>query len=184
MPKGRQLSREELEIENALSSEGSSRLSSGGAGNVIRVNTSTPTIAQVHHPVEHTAHVEQPVQQARSGIQRPRLALNDLAALIRDSVVSGIKEAFPVTNGTSKRKRPLAVETNDIDNFDNFDEIDDDMPEVGVDAAVLGDTESRFEIFGADVNESDYEDLSEGEDDPDHSFVPIKESLVRNPPKQ
>ena len=45
--------------------------------------------------------------------------------------------------------------------------IDDDMPEVGMDA-VLGDTASSYDTFGPEVKYSEYEDLSEGKDDPDH----------------
>ena len=93
-----------------------------------------------------------------------------MASLIRDSVVSGIKEAFPATNGTNKRKRPLANESSEnVD--DDYDDVDiyDDMPEVGLDA-----------VLGADVNDSEYEDLVEGEDDPDHSFVPGHENSSRN----
>ena len=78
-----------------------------------------------------------------------------MASLIRDSVVSGMKEAFPATNGTNKRKRPLANESSENVDDDDYDDVDiyDDMPEVGLDA-VLGDTASRCKIFGADVNDS------------------------------
>ena len=65
-----------------------SRQSSGGASNVNRVNTST---AQVHTPIEHTAHVETPLLNAKSGIQMPRLDMSDLASLIKDKQK---KEAF------------------------------------------------------------------------------------------
>ena len=60
-----------------------SRQSSGGARNVIRVNTSTD--------IEHTAHVETPLLNAKSGIQMPRLDMSDLASLIKDKQK---KEAF------------------------------------------------------------------------------------------
>ena len=186
MPKvRRQLSKEELEIQEVLSpTQGSSRQSSGGSGIVIRTSTGTPASVQVHEPAASRVPVERPpVQPVLKNIQLPRLSLSDLASIIKDSVVTGIKEGFPVcrpgTAGSLKRKRPVAhIPSRQYD--DDNDDIDEDLPDVGVDA-VLGDTASRGEIFGVDVNESEYEDFSD-EDDPDHSYVPEKVNCSRNPP--
>ena len=184
MPKGRrQLSREELEIQEELSpnqGSSSSRHANGGAGNVIRVSTGTPASIQVHRPVINVP-VEHHDQQK---VQLPRQAMSELASLVRDTLVSGIKEGFkelkPVFSNSQKRKRPLAQDPHKV--VEEEDEIDEDMPEVGLDA-ILGDTASRDEIFGVNVNDSEYEDLSEDEDDPDHSYVPVKGDFSRNPPQ-
>ena len=70
--------------------------------------------------------------------------------------MSGIKEAFPATDGTNKRKRPLANESSE--NVDDYDDVDiyDDMPEVGLDA-----------VLGADVNVFLLQFYANDESDPD-----------------
>ncbi len=72
-------------------------------------------------------------------------------------------------SNSQKRKRPLAQDPHSHRVVEE-DEIDEYMPEVGLDA-ILGDTASRDEIFGVNVNDSEYEDLSKDEDDPDQSFL-------------
>ena len=54
------------------------------------------------------------------------------------------------------------------------EEIDDDKPEVVLDAD-LGETASRCKTIGPDVNDYECDDLSEVEEDLDHSIVPIIE---------
>ena len=114
-------------------------------------------------------------------------SLSKLPSIIKDCVVSGIKEGFAEYGpeyqgqGSNKRKRPVADSDPNYADYDDDNDYDDDLPEVGMDV-VRGDTASRLEIFGTDVNESEYEDLSEDEDDPDNSYVPSHQ-LNRNPPQ-
>ena len=110
MPKERrQLSKEELEIQEILSPNkgSSSRQSSKGPGIVIRTSTGLHDTIQVHRPAETSP----PVARVPSPeVKLPRMGLSDLSSLIRDSVVAGVKEGFtsfsPMMEGTRKRKRP------------------------------------------------------------------------------
>ena len=104
--------------------------------------------------------------------QRPRqpqvLSLGDLASLIRDSVVTGIKDglALSAPDRQLKRKRsasPVAP----------LELIDDDLPDFGVEAVSDDEFAPPAHVFGADVNEEPfYEALSEEDQDPDHTFAP------------
>ena len=216
MSKGRrQLSQEELEIREVLSPEKDSskmkRPSSESAGIVIRSNTGTPAsiqvlkngTVQVHNdntgrPASPQVHkpsspvVNKPQNEQASNSMLAKFGLSSLPSLIKDCVVTGIKEGFSVLNTesrTAKRKRPVANPNPPVDDNNNDDEYDDayddDLPEVGLDV-VRGDTASRLEIFGVDVNESEYEDLSENEEDPDNSYMPVysNNASVRNPPNK
>ena len=189
MPKERrQLSKEELEIQEILSPNkgSSSRQSSKAPGIVIRTSTGLHDTIQVHRPAETSP----PVARVPSPeVKLPRMGLSDLSSLIRDSVVAGVKEGFtsfsPMMEGTRKRKRPqggIPVKVHNNVNVNDNDDIDEDLPEVGLDA-VLGETASPMEIFGVDVNESEYEDLSDDEDDPDNSYVPNNNTKTRIPPQ-
>ena len=62
----------------------------------------------------------------------------------------------------------------DSANIVDNDEIVDDKPEVVLDAD-LGETASRCKTIGPDVNDYECDDLSEVEEDLDHSIVPIVE---------
>ena len=145
-----------------------------------------------------------PVDSNQSASSVPRFAVSELFSIIKDSVVAGVKEGFtlhmpqmqgssqmPQMQGSSqKRKRPVA-EASKVYINEN-DVIDDDLPEVGLDA-VLEETASRGEIyeydnnasrgeiFGENVNDSDYE--YEGDEDHDDYYGPDRADTGRNPPQ-
>ena len=200
MPKGRrQLSREELEIQEVLSrSKGSSRQVSGDTGIVIKTVTGRtppeiPVSVEVHQPEGGHGNIVPTVDKAqKSNI----IALSDFTSIMKDVMVTGIKEGFayfrPDLSRAPKRKRSVTPVVPRQDDH----EIDEDMPEVdevGMDAVQLEDTASRLEIFGDDVNEYDSEDeyYDEDHDDdhdidnPVHSYVTVKDSSTssRNPPQ-
>ena len=102
------------------------------------------------------------------------LNLGDLAALIRTTVVTGMKDGFALSSPSgTKRKLPEPVARPSVDQ-----DADNDLPSVGNDH-VDEDTGYPDGVFGYDVNADPNEDSSvhEGETEPDHSFVPARNPL-------